>query len=87
MRCWIAGFLLFFAQLAGAKTRMFVEDPDDVVAGRYVLTAQPETQAKETAESLLNSIPERLNCYGRFDDCVAVYLGGASGFSKDGYQK
>ncbi|HSZ27611.1 MAG TPA: hypothetical protein VK768_05450 [Chthoniobacterales bacterium] len=163
MRCWIAGFLLFFAQVAGAKTRMLVEDPNNVVAGRYALTAQQETQAKETAESLLNSIPEkdvqraiavrfvavgagpltedqarqepeslrdaqrrlaqygvevpdnrqllpiviydteyhriihgrlytvtelpRLNGYGRFDDYVAVYLGGASGFSKDGYQK
>jgi hypothetical protein len=59
MRCWIAGFLLFFAQVAGAKTRMLVEDPNNVVAGRYALTAQQETQAKETAESLLNSIPEK----------------------------
>jgi hypothetical protein len=163
MRCWIAGFLLLSAQFAGAKTRMLVEDPNNVVAGRYNLTAQQDTQAKETAESLLNSIPEkdlqkalavrfvavgagpltedqarkepdslrdaqrrlarygvnvpdnqplvpiviydterhriihgrlytvtelpRIHCYGRFDDYVAVYLGGATGFSKDGYRK
>jgi len=163
MRCWIAGFLLFFAQLAAAKTRLLVEDPNNVVAGRYSLTRQQETQATERAESLLNSIPEhylqkalavrfvavgagpltedqarkepeslrdaqqrlarygvnvpdnqrltpiviydterhriihgrlytvtelpRIYFYGRFDDYVAVYLGGANGFSKEGYQK
>jgi hypothetical protein len=38
MRCWIAGFLLFSAQLVGAKTKL-VEDPNCVVAGRYTLTA------------------------------------------------
>jgi len=163
MRCWIAGFLLLFAQLAAAKTRLLVEDPNNVVAGRYSLTRQQETQATERAESLLNSIPEqdlqkalavrfvavgagpltedqarkepeslrdaqrrlarygvnvpdnqrltpiviydterhriihgrlytvtelpRIYFYGRFDDYIAVYLGGANGFSKDGYQK
>ena len=163
MRCWIAGFLLLGAQFAGAKTRLLVEDPNNVVAGRYSLTAQQETQAKETAESLLNSLsvadlqkalavrlvavgagpltedqarkepaslrdaqerlarygvnlPDdqhltpiaiydtqqhriihgrlytvtelpRIHFYGRFDDYIAIYLGGANGFSKDGYQK
>ncbi len=163
MRCWIAGFLLFCVQFAGAKTKLLVEDPNNVVAGRYSLTAQQETQATETAESLLNSLSEanlqkalairlvavgagpltedqarkepqslrdaqqrlarygvnlpdnqrlvpiviydterrriihgrlytvtelpRVHFYGRFDDYVAVYLGGANGFSKDGYQK
>jgi hypothetical protein len=163
MRCWITGLLLLSAQFVGAKTRLLVEDPNNVVAGRYALTAQQDTQAKETAESLLHSIPEkdlqralavrfvaigagplteeqarkepdslrdaqrrlarygvevpdnqqlvpiviydterhrivhgqiytvteipRIDCYGRFDDYVAVYLGGATGFSKEGYQK
>jgi hypothetical protein len=163
MRCWIAGFLLFCAQFASAKTRLLVEDPNNVVAGRYSLTAPQETQARETAESLLNSLSEanlqkalavrlvavgagpltedqarkepqslrnaqerlarygvnlpdnqrlfpiviydterhriihgrlytvtelpRVHFYGRFDDYIAVYLGGANGFSKDGYQK
>lgn len=163
MRCWTAGLLLFCVQFAGAKTKLLVEDPNNVVAGRYSLTAQQETQARETAESLLNSLSEanlqkalairlvavgagpltedqarkepqslrdaqqrlarygvnlpdnqrlvpiviydterrriihgrlytvtelpRVHFYGRFDDYVAVYLGGANGFSKDGYQK
>ncbi len=163
MRCWIAGFLLLFAQLAAAKTRLLVYDPNNVVVGRYALTPQQETQATQRAESLLNSIPEqylqkslavrfvavgagpltedqarkepeslrnaqqrlaqygvnvpddqrltpiviydtehhriihgrlytvtelpRIYFYGRFDDYIAVFLGGANGFSKDGYQK
>ena len=163
MRRWIAGFLLLCAPFAGAKTKLLVEDPNNVVAGRYSLTAQQETQARETAESLLNSLSEAdlqkalavrlvavgagpltqdqarkeaeslrdaqqrlarygvdlpddqhlipivlydtkqhriihgrlytvtelptIHFYGRFDDYIAVYLGGANGFSKDGYQK
>jgi hypothetical protein len=142
---------------------MLVEDPNNVVAGRYSLTAQQEKQATATAESLLNSLSEanlekalavrlvavsvgpltedqarkepeslrraqvrlarygvsvpdnqpltpiviydthchriihgqlytvtelpRIEEYGRFDDDTAVYLGGATGFSKEGYQK
>ncbi len=163
MRCWIAGFLLLCGQFAGAKTKMLVEDPNNVVAGRYSLTAQQEKQATATAESLLNSLSEanlekalavrlvvvgagpltedqarkepqslrdaqerlgrygvsvsdsqpltpvviydtqchriihgrlytvtelpRIEAYGRFDDYTAVYLGGATGFSKEGYTK
>src|SRR6202790_5762163 len=58
MRCWIAGFLLLCAQFAGAKIRLLVEDPNNVVAGRYSLTAQQETQARKTAESLLSSLSD-----------------------------
>jgi hypothetical protein len=163
MRCWIAGFLLLCAQFAGARIRLLVEDPNNVVAGRYSLTAQQEAQATATAESLLNSLseanlqkalairlvavgagpltedqarkePESLrdaqerlarygvslpdnqpltpiviydterhriihgrlytvtelpptHLYGRFDDYIALYLGGANGFSKDSYRK
>jgi len=163
MRRWIAGLLLLCAPFAGAKTRLLVEDPNNVVAGRYSLTAQQETQARQTAESLLSSLSDaelqralavrfvavdagplttdqarkepgslrdaqerlsrygvevpdgqplspiaiydtewhriihgrlytvtelpKLRFYGRFDDYVAVYLGGATGFSKDGYAK
>jgi hypothetical protein len=163
MRCWIAGFLFLCGQFAGAKTKMLVEDPNNVVAGRYSLTAQQERQATATAEALLNSLSEanlqkalavrlvavdaspltegqarkepeslrdaqerlarygvsvpdnqpltpiviydtqchriihgrlytvtelpRIQEYGRFDDDTAVYLGGATGFSKEGYKK
>jgi hypothetical protein len=163
MRCWIAGLLFLCAQIAGAKTKLLVEDPNNVVAGRYSLTAQQEAQAKATAESLLNTLSEanlqkvlavrlvaigagpltedqarkepeslrdaqqrlarygvtvpdnqpltpialydtqrhriihgrlytvtelpRTHFYGRFDDYVAIYLGGANGFSKEGYKK
>jgi hypothetical protein len=163
MRRWIAGLLLLCVQFAGAKTRLLVEDPNNVVAGRYSLTAEQERRATQTAESLLNSLldwqlqkalavrfvavdagpltadqarkePEslrdaqerlgrygievpdgqplspiviydterhriihgrlytvtelpKLRYYGRFDDYIAVYLGGATGFSKDGYAK
>jgi hypothetical protein len=59
MRCWIAGFLLVFAPLAEAKIRLLVEDPNNVVAGRYSITAQQEMQAKATAESLLSSLREK----------------------------
>src|ERR1700761_6205670 len=58
MRYWIAGFLLLCGQFAGAKIKMLVEDPNNVVAGRYSLTARQEAQAKATAESLLNSLSE-----------------------------
>jgi hypothetical protein len=163
MSRWIAGFLLLCAPFAGAKTRLLVEDPNNVVAGRYSLTTQQETQARETAESLLNSLSEAdlqkalalrlvavgagpltqdqarkeaeslrdaqqrlarygvnlpdgqplipivlydtqqhriihgrlytvtelptIHFYGRFDDYIAIYLGGANGFSKDRYEK
>ena len=59
MRYWIAGFLLMFAPFAGAKIRLLLYDPNNVVAGRYALTAQQEAQATQTAESLLNSLLEK----------------------------
>ena len=58
MRCWIAGFLLLCGPFAGAKTKMLVEDPNNVVAGRYSLTSQQERQDTATAEALLNSLSE-----------------------------
>jgi len=163
MRSWIAGFLLIFAPFAGAKIRLLIDDPNNVVAGRYALTAQQEAQATQTAESLLNSLLEKdlqkalairfvavgagplteeqarqepaslrdaqrrlaqygvnvpddqrlipvviydterhriihgrlytvielpkIHYYGRFDDDIAIYIGGANGYSRDEYQR
>jgi len=161
MKRWIIGCVLFVASFAQAKTRLLVEDPNNVVAGRYSLTSEQENRAKHTAENLLSSaresdlqkalairlvavdagpltsaqaakepdslrsaqtrlarygveIPDnrelrpiaiydtqdhriihgrlytvtelpRLHYYGRFDDYIAIYFGGAGGYSKEGY--
>jgi hypothetical protein len=163
MKRWIIGCLLLAASFASAKTKLLVEDPNNVVAGRYALTGEQENRAKQTAENLLNSakqsdlqkalavrliavdagpltaaqarmeseslrnaqtrlarygveVPDnvelrpiaiydtqnhriihgrlytvtelpRIHYYGRFDDYIAIYFGGAGGYSKDGYWK
>jgi len=161
MKCWMVGCVLLAASFAQAKTRLLVEDPNNVVAGRYSLTNEQESRAKQTAERILNSakqsdlqkalavrliavdagpltpaqaarepgslrsaqarlgrygveVPDnielrpiaiydtqrhrilhgrlytvtelpRLHYYGRFDDYIAIYFGGAGGYSKEGY--
>jgi len=55
MKRWIVGCLLLVASFTQAKTRVLVEDPNNVVAGRYSLTSQQLAHAKQTAEDLLNS--------------------------------
>jgi hypothetical protein len=163
MKPWIVGCLLLVASFTQAKTRLLVEDPNNVVAGRYSLTTEQLTRAKQTAEDLLNSakqseiqkalavrliavdagpltpaqaarepdslrsaqmrlarygviVPDNrelrpiaiydtqchriihgrlytvielpsLYYYGRFDDYIAVYFGGAGGYSKERYWK
>ena len=58
MKPWIVGCLLLVASFTQAKTRLLVEDPNNVVAGRYSLTTEQLTRAKQTAEDLLNSAKE-----------------------------
>jgi hypothetical protein len=163
MRWWIIGCALLGASFGQAKTKLLVEDPNNVVAGRYSLTSEQKNRAKQTAETALNSakqsdlqkalavrfvaidagplsngqaakepdslhsaqirlrrygveVPDnvqlrpiaiydtqnrriihgtlytvtelpRVHFYGRFDDYIAIYFAGGSGYSKDGYWK
>jgi hypothetical protein len=58
MKPWIVGCLLLMASFTHAKTKLLVEDPNNVVAGRYSLTSEQLASAKQTAEDLLNSAKE-----------------------------
>jgi hypothetical protein len=163
MKRWIIGCFVLVASFAQAKTKLLVEDPNNVVAGRYSLTSEQQTHAKQTAEILLNSAREsdfqkalavrfvavdagplttdqahrepdslrsaqtrlarygvevpdhlelrpiaiydtqnrriihgrlytvtelpRVHFYGRLDDYIAIYFGGAAAYSKDGHWK
>ena len=69
MKPWIVGCLLLVASFTQAKTRLLVEDPNNVVAGRYSLTFEQLTRAKQTAEVLLNSAKE-----SAFQKALAVRL-------------
>jgi hypothetical protein len=48
-----------------------------------------DTQCHRIIHGRLYTVTEvpRIEEYGRFDDYTAVYLGGATGFSKEGYTK
>jgi hypothetical protein len=59
MRFWPVGCLLIVASVSWGKTKMMVEDPENVVAGRYALTSAQKTEAAHTAEAVLNSMKER----------------------------
>ena len=52
MKRWIIGCFVLVASFAQAKTKLLVEDPNNVVAGRYSLTSEQQTHAKQTAEIL-----------------------------------
>jgi hypothetical protein len=58
MKPWIIGCVFLLTSYAQAKTKLLVEDPNNVVAGRYVLTSEQQTGAKQTAENVLNSARE-----------------------------
>jgi hypothetical protein len=75
MKPWIIGCLLLVASFTQAKTRLLVEDPNNVVAGRYSLTSEQET---------VTELPW-VHYYGRFDDYIAIYFGGGGAYSKEGY--
>jgi hypothetical protein len=59
MKFWLVGCLLMVASLGWGKTKMLVEDPENVAAGRYALTREQKTEATHTAETLLNSMKEK----------------------------
>jgi hypothetical protein len=59
MKFWLVGGLLIVASVGWGKTKMLVEDPENVVAGRYALTSAQEAEAAHTAEAVLNSMKEK----------------------------
>jgi hypothetical protein len=59
MKFWLVGCLLMVASVGWGKTKMLVEDPENVVAGRYALTGEQKAEATRTAEALLNSMKEK----------------------------
>jgi hypothetical protein len=59
MKSLIIGCFLLLASFAQAKTKMLVEDPNNLVAGRYTLNSEQEVRAKEIAESTLGALKEK----------------------------
>jgi hypothetical protein len=59
MKFWLVGCLLVVASVGWGKTKMLVEDPENVAAGRYALTREQKAEAAQTAEALLNSMKEK----------------------------
>jgi hypothetical protein len=59
MKFWLVGCLVIVASFSWGKTKMLVEDPENVVAGRYALTSVQKTEAAHTAEAVLNSMKEK----------------------------
>lgn len=55
LRVAFCAFTVLLAPLALAKTKMLVEDPDNVVVGRYAITASQRAEAQQTAEAFLAS--------------------------------
>ena len=59
MKFWFVGCLLVFATVGWGKTKMLVEDPENVAAGRYALTGEQKAEATRTAETILGSMREK----------------------------
>lgn len=55
LRVALCAFTVLLAPVVLAKTRMLVEDPDNVVVGRYAITEAQRAAAKEAAEAFLAS--------------------------------
>jgi hypothetical protein len=55
LRVAFCAFTVLLAPVALAKTRMLVEDPNNVVVGRYAITEAQRAAAKEAAETFLAS--------------------------------
>jgi hypothetical protein len=55
LRVACSAFSVLLASLALAKERMLVEDPDNVVVGRYAITESQRAEAQQTAEAFLQS--------------------------------
>jgi hypothetical protein len=59
MKFWLLGCLVLAASVGWGKTKMLVEDPENVVAGHYALTSAQKAEAAHTAEALLSSMKEK----------------------------
>jgi hypothetical protein len=59
MKFWLVGCLVLTTSVAWGKTKMLVEDPENVVAGRYALASTQKAEAAHTAETLLSSMKEK----------------------------
>ena len=55
LRVAFCAFTVFVAPVVLAKTKMLVEDPNNVVVGRYAITDSQRAAAKEAAETFLAS--------------------------------
>jgi hypothetical protein len=55
LRAAFCALLVLLAPAVLAKTRMLVEDPDNVVVGRYSITPSQRAEAQQTAEAFLAS--------------------------------
>lgn len=53
MKFWLVGCLLVVATVGWGKTKMLVEDPENVAAGRYALTGEQKAEATRTVETIL----------------------------------
>jgi len=55
IRAALCAFTVLLTPLALAKERMLVEDPDNVVVGRYAITEAQRAEAQQAAEAFLAS--------------------------------
>src|SRR5215469_8875348 len=55
LRVAFCALTVFVAPVVLAKTKMLVEDPNNVVVGRYAITDSQRAAAKEAAETFLAS--------------------------------
>lgn len=81
MKFWLVGCLLMVASVGWGKTKMLVEDPENVAAGRYALTREQKAEAAQTAEALLNSMKEKDRQKALSMRYVAVDAGSADLFT------
>ena len=55
LRAAVCAFTILLAPVVLAKTKFMVEDPNNVVVGRYGITSSQRTEATEAAETFLTS--------------------------------
>ena len=75
LRLAVSLLSIALAPMLLAKTKMLVEDPDNVVVGRYAITASQRVEAQHAAD------------YLRMDDYVVMYIGSWAGEGKESLQK
>jgi len=55
LRVAVCAFSVLVAPVVLAKTRMLIEDPDNVVVGRYCITESQRSAVQQAAEAFLSS--------------------------------